>query len=49
MQCYEYIAIQHYARRYLGDWTEGFDDLELAEKLDEHNVESLRDVKQLNS
>lgn len=49
MQCYEYLAIQHYARRHLGDWTESFDDLELAEELDRRNVETLQDVKQLDS
>lgn len=49
MQCYEYLAIQHYARRHLGEWTEQFDDLELAEELDRQDVETLRDVKRLNS
>lgn len=49
MQCYEYLAIQHYARRHLGEWTEQFDDLELAEELDRQDVGTLRDVKRLNS
>jgi len=49
MQCYEYLAIQHYARRHLGEWTEALDDLELAEKLDEQDVDSLRDVKRLDA
>lgn len=49
MQCYEYLAIQHYARRHLGEWTEKLDELELAEELDSRNVESLRDVRQLSS
>lgn len=49
MQCYEYLAIQHYARRHLGEWTEQFDDLELAEELDRQDVETLQDVKRLNS
>lgn len=49
MQCYEYLAIQRYARRHLGEWTERFDDLELAEELDSRDVETLRDVKQLSS
>lgn len=49
MQCYEYLAIQHYARRHLGEWTENLDDLDLAEELDSRDVESLQDVKQLSS
>lgn len=49
MQCYEYLAIQQYARRHLGEWTEELDDLDLAEELDSRNVESLRDLKQLCS
>lgn len=49
MQCYEYLAIQHYARRHLGEWTEELDDLELAEQLDEQDVDSLRDVKRLDA
>lgn len=49
MQCYQYLAIQHYARRYLGEWTEELDDLELAEELDKQEVETLRDVKRLYS
>lgn len=49
MQCYEYLAIQHYARRHLGEWTERYDDLELAEELDRRNVETLQDVKRLSS
>lgn len=49
MQCYEYLAIQRYARRHLGEWTEELDDLALAEELDRRDVDSLRDVKRLNS
>lgn len=49
MQCYEYLAIQRYARRHLGKWTEKFDDLELAEELDRRNVRTLRDIKRLRS
>lgn len=49
MQCYEYLAIQQYARRHLGDWTENFDDLELAEELDRRGVKTLQDVKRLDS
>lgn len=49
MQCYEYLAIQRYARRHLGEWTEELDDLELAEELDRQDVQTLRDVKRLNS
>lgn len=49
MQCYEYLAIQHYARRHLGEWTDQLDDLALAEELDKQDVETLQDVKQLNS
>lgn len=49
MQCYEYLAIQRYARRHLGEWTEKFDDLELAEELDRRNVRTLRDIKRLSS
>lgn len=47
MQCYEYLAIQLYARRHLGNWSEQYDDLELAEVLDDHDVQSLKDVKQV--
>lgn len=49
MQCYEYLAIQRYARRFLGEWTEELDDLELAEELDRRNVKTLQDVKRLNA
>lgn len=49
MQCYEYLAIQHYARGHLGEWTEELDDLDLAEELDSRNVESLQDIKELSS
>ncbi|MDZ7841826.1 MAG: hypothetical protein U5R46_13580 [Gammaproteobacteria bacterium] len=49
MQCYEYLAIQHYARRHLGEWTDQLDNLELAEELDRQDVETLQDVKRLNS
>jgi len=49
MHCYEYLALQQYARRHFGDWTEELDDLELAEELDEQNIQTLRDAKQLNS
>jgi hypothetical protein len=49
MQCYEYLAVQHYARRHLGEWTEELDDLELAEELDAQDVETLRDIKRLSS
>lgn len=49
MQCYEYFAIQHYARRHLGEWTDQLDNLELAEELDRQDVETLQDVKRLNS
>jgi hypothetical protein len=48
MQCYEYLAIQYYARRHLGEWTGKLDDLELAEALDEQNVETLRDARRLS-
>lgn len=48
MQCYEYLAIQRYARRHLGEWTEQLNDLELAEELDRQDVETLQDVKKLN-
>lgn len=48
MQCYEYLAIQHYARRHLGDWTGRFDDLELAEVLDEQDVRSFGDLKRMS-
>jgi len=48
MQCYEYLAIQHYARRHLGEWTEQLDDLELAEELENQRVDTLRDVMRLN-
>lgn len=49
MQCYEYLAIQRYARRHLGEWTEKYDDLELAETLDERDVRSLKDVKHIDA
>ena len=48
MHCYEYLAIQHYARVHLGEWTEKFDDLELAETLDDEDVTSFRDIKRMN-
>lgn len=46
MQCYEYLAIQLYARRYLDEWTEGFDDLQLAEALDDRDVATFRAIEQ---
>lgn len=49
MQCYQYLAIQQYARRHLGEWTRDLDDLDLAEELDEQEVRTLQDVKQLSS
>lgn len=49
MQCYKYLAIQRYARRYLSEWAEKLDDLELAEELDRRNVETLSDIKRLGS
>jgi hypothetical protein len=48
MQCYEYLATQYYARRYLGEWTGKLDDLELAEALDEQNVETLQDARRVS-
>lgn len=48
MQCYEYLAIQRYARLHLGPWTEKFDDLELAEVLDDQAVEGFEDVKRMS-
>lgn len=49
MQCYEYLAIQQYARRHLGNWTEQYDDLQLAEVLDEHGVRDLADLERVES
>lgn len=49
MQCYQYLAIQRYARRHLREWAEELDDLELAEELDRRNVQTLSDIKGLGS
>jgi hypothetical protein len=49
MQCYEYLAMQRYARRHLGRWTEKYGDLELAEVLDEQGVRDLQDVKRIDA
>jgi len=48
MQCYEYLATQQYARRYLGDWTERYDDLELAEVLDERRVRHVPEIERMS-
>lgn len=48
MQCYQYLALQRYARRHLGEWTEKLDDPQLAEELDRRNVRTLRDVDRLS-
>ncbi len=44
MQCYEYLAIRQYARHFLGESTDRYDDLELADRLDDCNVVSIRDI-----
>lgn len=44
MQCFEYLAIQYYARSYCADWAEHYDELELAEVLDEREVHSFEDI-----
>ena len=49
MQCYEYLAIHHYARRHLGRWAEQLDDLELAEVLDEQQIHSFQDIARIES
>lgn len=45
MQCYEYLAVQRFARRHLGQWTDKYDDLDLAEVLDDQGVTSVEDVR----
>lgn len=49
MQCYEYFAIRQYARHCLGESTDGYDDLDLADRLDDLNVDSIRDVSRLSA
>lgn len=48
MQCYRYLTIRYYARSRLGEWTEHFDELELAGMLDEEDVADFADVKRIN-
>lgn len=49
MQCYEYLAVQRFARRQLGQWTDKYDDLDLAEVLDDRNVTSVEDVRRMGA
>jgi hypothetical protein len=35
MQCYQYLARHYQARRQFGPWADQYDDLDLAEVLDE--------------